>query len=159
MIGTAIFSTPSAIAASVGSAGAALALWVVGLALSYCGLSIWIELGSLMPRSGGEKVYLEAAYPHPQMLITTIFAAHVIFLGFTGKYLNRQSHSLLTCAGIGSVVVAENILLALHGSASDWVKRIVAIAVLAVVATIHISTPTLGVRVMVSEASRNMWHH
>ncbi|KAL2788495.1 amino acid/polyamine transporter I [Aspergillus keveii] len=133
MIGTAIFSTPSAIAASVGSAGAALALWVVGLALSYCGLSIWVELGSLMPRSGGEKVYLEAAYPHPQMLITTIFAVHVIFLGFTG---------------IGSVVVAENILLALHGSASDWVKRIVAIAVLAVVATIHISTPTLGVRVM-----------
>jgi hypothetical protein len=47
----------------------------------------------------------------------------------------------------------------LHGSASDWVKRIVAIAVLAVVATIHISTPTLGVRVMVSDASRTTWHH
>ncbi|KAL2843406.1 amino acid/polyamine transporter I [Aspergillus pseudodeflectus] len=133
MIGTAIFSTPSAIAGSVGSAGAALALWIVGLALSYCGLSIWIELGSLMPRSGGEKVYLEAAYPHPQMLITTIFAVHVIFLGFTG---------------IGSVVVAENILLALHGSASDWVKRVIAIAVLAVIATIHIRSRTMGVRIM-----------
>ncbi|KAL2814135.1 amino acid/polyamine transporter I [Aspergillus granulosus] len=133
MIGTAIFSTPSAIVASVGSAGASLALWVCGLALSYCGLSIWIELGSLMPRSGGEKVYLEAAYPRPAMLVTTIFAVHVIFLGFTG---------------IGSVVVAENILLALHGSASDWVKRALAIAVLAVIATIHIRSQMLGVRIM-----------
>ncbi|KAL3455533.1 amino acid/polyamine transporter I [Aspergillus heterothallicus] len=138
MIGTAIFSTPSAIAASVGSAGAALALWVIGLGLSYCGLLIWIELGSLMPRSGGEKVYLEAAYPKPPMFVTTIFAVHVIFLGFTG---------------IGSVVVAENILLAVHGSASDWVKRLLAIAVLAIIATIHIRSRTLGVRIMNALAS------
>ncbi|KAL2825071.1 amino acid/polyamine transporter I [Aspergillus cavernicola] len=133
MIGTAIFSTPSAIAGSVGSAGAALALWVVGLILAYCGLFIWIELGSLMPRSGGEKVYLEAAYPKPRMLVTTIFAVHVIFLGFTG---------------IGSVVVAENILLAVHGSASDWIKRGLAIAVLASIATIHIKSCALGVKIM-----------
>ncbi|KAL4912339.1 amino acid/polyamine transporter I [Aspergillus aurantiobrunneus] len=133
MIGTAIFSTPSAIAASVGSAGAALALWVVGLILAYCGLFIWIELGSLMPRSGGEKVYLEAAYPKPRMLVTTVFAVHVIFLGFTG---------------IGSVVVAQNILLALHGSASDWVKRALAITVLAFIAMIHIKSCALGVRIM-----------
>ncbi|KAL4990001.1 amino acid/polyamine transporter I [Aspergillus falconensis] len=134
MIGTAIFSTPSAIAASVGSAGAALALWVVGLILAYCGLFIWIELGSLMPRSGGEKVYLEAAYPKPAMLVTTVFAVHVILLGFTG---------------IGSVVVAENILLALNGAASDWVKRGLAIAVLATIATIHIRFSTLGVKIMI----------
>ncbi|KAL6233528.1 hypothetical protein BDW75DRAFT_231894 [Aspergillus navahoensis] len=134
MIGTAIFSTPSAIAASVGSAGAALALWVVGLILTYCGLFIWIELGTLMPRSGGEKVYLEAAYPKPPMLVTTVFAVHVIFLGFTG---------------IGSVVVAENILLALNGAASDWVKRGLAIAVLMTIATVHIRFSALGVKIMI----------
>ncbi|KAL4782883.1 amino acid/polyamine transporter I [Aspergillus varians] len=133
MIGTAIFSTPSAIAGSVGSAGAALALWVVGLILAYCGLFIWIELGSLMPRSGGEKVYLEAAYPKPRMLITTVYAVQVIFLGFTG---------------IGSVVVAQNILLAVQGSASEWIKRAVAIAVLASIATIHIKSCALGVKIM-----------
>ncbi|KAL4869870.1 hypothetical protein BDV12DRAFT_70316 [Aspergillus spectabilis] len=133
MIGTAIFSTPSAIAASVGSAGAALTLWVAGLILAYCGLFIWIELGSLMPRSGGEKVYLDAAYPKPPMLVTTVFAVHVIFLGFTG---------------IGSVVVAENILLALNQSASDWVKRALAIGVLASIATIHIKSCALGVKIM-----------
>ncbi|KAL4879249.1 amino acid/polyamine transporter I [Aspergillus karnatakaensis] len=133
MIGTAIFSTPSAIAASVGSAGAALSLWVAGLVLAYCGLFIWIELGSLMPRSGGEKVYLDAAYPKPPMLVTTVFAVHVIFLGFTG---------------IGSVVVAENILLALNQTVNDWVKRVLAIGVLGAIAAIHIKSSALGVKIM-----------
>lgn len=91
MIGTAIFSTPSSIAASVGSAGASLALWLVGLVLSYCGMLIWIELGWLMPRSGGEKIYLEAAYPRPPMLITTMFAVHVVCLGFTGAFSSVDS--------------------------------------------------------------------
>ncbi|KAL4939602.1 hypothetical protein BDV06DRAFT_34001 [Aspergillus oleicola] len=133
MIGTAIFSVPSAISGSVGSPGAALALWLVGLFLAYCGMFIWIELGSLMPRSGGEKVYLEAAFPRPAMLVTTVFAVFVVGLGFTG---------------IGSVVVAENILLAVRGKASDWVKRALAIGVLAIIATIHIKSCTLGVKIM-----------
>ncbi|KAF9884251.1 hypothetical protein FE257_001983 [Aspergillus nanangensis] len=138
MIGTAIFSTPSSITASVGSAGAVLALWVLGLILSYCGLLIWIELGSLMPRSGGEKVYLEAAYPRPPMLVTIIFAVHVIFLGFTG---------------IGSVVVAENLLLAVNVSTNDMVKRGLALAVLASIAVIHINSRTWSVRIMNALAS------
>ncbi|KAL5360614.1 amino acid/polyamine transporter I [Aspergillus floccosus] len=133
MIGTAIFATPSSIAASMGSPGAVLALWLVGLLLSYCGMLIWIELGWMMPRSGGEKVYLEAAYPRPPMLVTTVFAVHVIVLGFTG---------------IGSVVVAENLLLAVQGSATDGVKRGLAMAVLGGIAAIHICSRSWGVRIM-----------
>ncbi|KAL4962936.1 APC family permease [Aspergillus stella-maris] len=133
MIGTAIFSVPSSISSSVGSAGATLLLWLAGLFLAYCGMFIWIELGSLMPRSGGEKVYLERAFPRPAMLVTTVFMVFVVGLGFTG---------------IGSVVVAENILLAINGTASDWVKRALAIGVLALIATIHIKSCTLGVKIM-----------
>ena len=39
----------------------------------------------MMPRSGGEKVYLEAVYRRPKLLITVIFAVQAIALGFTGK--------------------------------------------------------------------------
>ncbi|KAL4888880.1 amino acid/polyamine transporter I [Aspergillus ambiguus] len=138
MIGTAIFATPSSIAASVGSPGAVLALWLVGLILSYCGMFIWIELACLMPRSGGEKVYLAAAYPRPRKLITVVFAVHVILLGFTG---------------IGSVVIAENLLLLVQNSVNDGVKRCLAMAVLAGIATIHIYSRSWGVRVMNSLAS------
>lgn len=55
--------------------------------------------------------------------------------------------------GIGSVVVAENILLAVNGSASDWVKRGLAVAVLAIIATIHIKSCALGVKIMVRTAT------
>lgn len=58
-------------------------LWVLGLALSLCGLFIWLEFGTMYPRSGGEKVYLEAVYRRPKHLATLIFAAYAIFLNFS----------------------------------------------------------------------------
>lgn len=39
----------------------------------------------MYPRSGGEKVYLEAAYPRPKYLATVVFAANAILLGFTAS--------------------------------------------------------------------------
>lgn len=33
-------------------------LWVLGLALSFAGLLVWLEFGCMFPRSGGEKVCL-----------------------------------------------------------------------------------------------------
>jgi amino acid transporter len=83
IIGTGIFATPSSILQSVGSVGASLMLWVLGLAFSLCGLFIWLEFGTMYPRSGGEKVYLEAVYRRPKHLSTLIFAAYAIFLNFS----------------------------------------------------------------------------
>lgn len=83
IIGTGIFSTPSSILNGVGSIGASLMLWVLGFLLSFCGLFIWLEFGSMFPRSGGEKVYLEAVYTRPRYLATVVFAANAILLGFT----------------------------------------------------------------------------
>lgn len=72
----------------VGSVGAALMLWVLGLLLAMAGLCVWLEFACMIPRSGGEKVYLEAAYKKPHMLITTVFAVQAIALGFTGKHID-----------------------------------------------------------------------
>lgn len=83
IIGTGIFSTPSSILGSVGSVGASLMLWVLGFLLSFCGLFVWLEFGLMWPRSGGEKVYLEGIYRKPRYLVTVIFAANAILLGFT----------------------------------------------------------------------------
>jgi L-type amino acid transporter 9 len=83
IIGTGIFSTPSSILGSVGSVGASVLLWVAGFLLSFCGLFVWLEFGTMFPRSGGEKVYLEAVYQRPRYLATAIFAANAIILGFS----------------------------------------------------------------------------
>jgi hypothetical protein len=58
-------------------------LWVLGFVLSFCGLFVWLEFGTMFPRSGGEKVYLEAVYKKPKFLATVIFAMNAILLGFT----------------------------------------------------------------------------
>ena len=55
VIGSGIFATPGAIASSVGSIGLSLTLWVVGAAISWCGLAVGLEYGCMLPRSGGES--------------------------------------------------------------------------------------------------------
>ena len=58
-------------------------LWALGFALSLCGLFVWLEFGTMFPRSGGEKVYLEAVYRRPKQLATVIFAVNAVMLNFS----------------------------------------------------------------------------
>jgi len=133
IIGTGIFSTPSSILGSVGSVGASLMLWVLGFVLSFCGLFIWLEYGTMFPRSGGEKVYLEAVYKKPKYLATVIFAINAIILGFTAS---------------GCIVFASNILVAAGRTADQWVVRGIALGVIFFVTLLHGLTPRFGVLVM-----------
>ncbi|EIW78152.1 high affinity methionine permease [Coniophora puteana RWD-64-598 SS2] len=133
IIGTGIFSTPSSILTSVGSVGASLSLWVLGFSLSFCGLFIWLEFGTMFPRSGGEKVYLEAVYQRPKYLATMIFAMHAIFLGFTAS---------------GCIIFASNILVSIGYEASRWTERGIALAVMISVTLLHGFTPRLGIALM-----------
>ncbi|KAM0747479.1 amino acid transporter [Meredithblackwellia eburnea MCA 4105] len=133
IIGTGIFSTPSSILSSVGSLGASLMLWTFGTVLSFCGLAVWLELGTIFPRSGGEKVYLEAIYKKPKLLATVLFATNAILLGFTAQ---------------GCLVFASNILTAAHVTVTTWNQRGIGIAVITFVTLVHGFTPHWGVRLM-----------
>ncbi|KAG2034092.1 amino acid transporter [Suillus americanus] len=133
IIGTGIFSTPSSILSGVGSVGASLMLWVLGFLLSFCGLFIWLEFGTMFPRSGGEKVYLEAVYKKPKYLATVVFAANAILLGFTAS---------------GCIVFASNILVAAEQTAGRWNERGIALGVIFFVTLLHGLTPKTGVLIM-----------
>ncbi|KAI6039605.1 amino acid permease-domain-containing protein [Pisolithus marmoratus] len=133
IIGTGIFSTPSSILSSTGSVGASLLLWVLGFILSFCGLFIWPEFGTMFPKSGGEKVYLEAVYTRPRYLVTIIFAANAILLGFTAS---------------GCIVFASNILVAAGKTATTWSERGIALGVIFFATVLHGFTPQTGVRIM-----------
>ena len=147
IIGTGIFSTPSSILGSVGSVGASLLLWVAGFLLSFCGLFIWLEFGTMFPRSGGEKVYLEAVYRRPKYLSTAIFAANAIILGFTSaNCIVSSRYPIITCRlsrdyhrslrrsryklspqTITSDVYPKSILVSAGRSAHTWVVRGIAL--------------------------------
>ncbi|KAG2743385.1 amino acid transporter [Suillus brevipes Sb2] len=133
IIGTGIFSTPSSILSGVGSVGASLMLWVLGFLLSFCGLFIWLEFGTMFPRSGGEKVYLEAVYRKPKYLATVVFAANAILLGFTAS---------------GCIVFASNILVAAGQPVGRWTERGIALGVIFFVTLLHGLTPKTGVLIM-----------
>ncbi|RMZ90519.1 hypothetical protein DV736_g2243, partial [Chaetothyriales sp. CBS 134916] len=99
----------------------------------HLGLCIWLEFGCMIPRSGGEKVYLEASYKHPRLLATVIFAFQVILLGFTAS---------------GCIVFASNIVVAAGHSATEWEERGIAIAVIVSVTVLHTFFPKVGVQGM-----------
>ena len=64
MIGTGVFTSTGFQAAALHDPGTMLVCWVVGGLLALCGAAAYAELGALMPRAGGEYVYLSEAY-HP----------------------------------------------------------------------------------------------
>ncbi|KAL2193928.1 amino acid/polyamine transporter I [Corynascus similis CBS 632.67] len=133
MIGTGIFSTPSSIFAATGSVGISLMLWVIGGFLTFCGLSVWLEFGLAIPRSGGEKNYLERIYRHPRYLATCVLASQMILLGFSsgnslafGRYVLYAARGQLQdgyeARGIG--VACATFAVVLHTLAPKWGIRL-----------------------------------
>src|SRR5512139_781493 len=62
MIGSGVFIVSADIARQVGSAGWLLLAWVVTGALTICAALSYGELAAMMPRAGGQYVYLRQAY-------------------------------------------------------------------------------------------------
>jgi APA family basic amino acid/polyamine antiporter len=64
MIGTGVFTTTGMLLASLRSPALVLVIWIVAGVLALCGAAVYAELGAMMPRAGGEYVYLSRAF-HP----------------------------------------------------------------------------------------------
>ncbi|KAI9303096.1 amino acid/polyamine transporter I [Cunninghamella echinulata] len=102
IIGTGIFSNSSYILQSTGSGGMMLLMWAIGALFACCGLATYLELGTMLPRSGAEKEYLSYIYPHPRQLVPFIY---MIICGV-----------LVRCGELAqaSIVFGENIIYSMH---------------------------------------------
>lgn len=120
--GSGIFATPGVIFKSVGSVGLSLLLWVIGSGIAACGMAMSMELGCMLPRSGGEKVYLEFMYRWPRFLASTIVAVQAVLLGFTAS---------------NAIVFGQYTLFALHLEPTAFSQRLLAVGMLTVVTVIH----------------------
>src|SRR5215207_6213531 len=62
IIGTGIFLKTAIVSQNVGTPGLVLTAWVAAGVLSLAGALTYAELGVLLPKAGGEYVYLRKAY-------------------------------------------------------------------------------------------------
>ncbi|WDK18603.1 amino acid permease [Colletotrichum graminicola] len=107
-------------------------LWVIGGILTFCGMSVFLEFGLAIPRSGGEKNYLERAYRHPKYLASCVLASQMVLLGFSSG---------------NSLAFGRYVLFASGSSSPDgWVARGIGIAGATFAVGIHAITPKWGIR-------------
>lgn len=80
MIGTGVFTAAGFQAKDLHDPVTMLLTWVVGGIIALCGAAAYAELGAMMPRVGGEYVYLRRAY-HPIVGVMSGWAS--LFAGFS----------------------------------------------------------------------------
>ncbi|OQE47083.1 hypothetical protein PENCOP_c001G07250 [Penicillium coprophilum] len=122
VIGSGIFATPGSIVKSAGSIGLTLLVWLVGTILSACGLAVSMEFGCMLPRSGGEKVYLEYAYPRPRFLASSLITAQVVLLGFTAS---------------NCIIFSKYTFFALSVEPTEFQHKMLAVGLLTAITMIH----------------------
>ncbi|CAJ2504307.1 Uu.00g117010.m01.CDS01 [Anthostomella pinea] len=132
-LGVGAYTIPSAIFAGVGSVGMTLALWIIGAIISFCGLAVYLELGTALPKSGGERVYLERIFRHPYMLATCMFMTYVVLLGFSAP---------------NAIVLGEYALYAFNITGNKWNVRVVAVLAVSVLCYTHARHPRTGLKLI-----------
>lgn len=132
VIGSGIFATPGPILKTTGSVGLALLLWVFGAVLAYLGMSISLEYGCMLPRSGGEKVYLEFTYRHPRFLASTMVAVQAVLLGFTAS---------------NCIVFGEYVLFAFGLEPTEYTQKGLALGLLTAITIVHGCFLKTGIRI------------
>ncbi|KAK3671635.1 low-affinity methionine permease [Recurvomyces mirabilis] len=122
VIRSGIFATPGSIVRSVGSIGLSLVLWIAGAIIAWFGLMVTLEYGCMLPRSGGDKVYLEFTYRRPRFLATVLITISSVMLGFTAS---------------NCIVFAEYVLFATGRSGITAEIKVIAAALLAGIVIMH----------------------
>ena len=128
-IGSGIFVAPRAVLLATGSPGASLILWAAGAVVSTCGLLVWNEFGltvpvrtvpggmqRTVPRSGGEKNYLEYLLQKPKFLATCLYSMAFIVLGNLAGNAVAFGTYVLQAAGYPSPPRSWDIAVAVAGS-------------------------------------------
>ena len=114
MIGVGVFTTLGFQVASLPSSFAVLMLWVLGGLGAFCGALCYGELGSMMPRSGGEYTYLSNIY-HPAIGFlsgwVSMVAGFAAPIALAAIALGEYAGAILP--GIDKTVIAVSIIVLL----------------------------------------------
>ncbi|RKP09494.1 amino acid/polyamine transporter I [Thamnocephalis sphaerospora] len=128
------FLIPGSVWQLTGSVGMSFIMWAVGAIMHMFGGLCYVELGLMLPQSGGEKVYLSYCYRYPRELLGYAFS-WIMILVMTPANLAAQM-----------VIFGQYILYAATGDAvideaervrKDWMARGIGIAGLAIIVALN----------------------
>ena len=132
MIGTGVFTSTGFQAAGLPDASTILILWVVGGVLALCGALCYAELGAMLPRVGGEYVYLREGL-HPMVGVMSGWAS--VLAGFSAP---------IAAAAMAFAAYSAKIWPSVGGDAA---KQAMAIALIVGMTILHSFSTALGGRV------------
>ena len=93
---------------------------------------MYLEFGLAIPRSGGEKNYLERVYRHPRLLATCVLLSQMVLLGFSSG---------------NALAFGRYVLLAAGNTLGDgWAARGIGIACITFAVVLHATLPVWGIR-------------
>lgn len=128
MVGAGIFTTSGLLAETLASPAWILGVWLAGGVLALAGADVYAELGAMMPRAGGEYVYLRRAF-HP--LVGFLSGWTSLFVGFSapiaasaiafGEYLAAVAPAV---PPDGAAVALVLITTGLHMASVTWGSRV-----------------------------------
>src|SRR3954468_7590303 len=127
MVGTGIFTTTGVLLTSLSSAAVVLAAWAISGVLALCGAAVYAELGTMMPRVGGEYVYLSRAFGEATGFMSGWVA---LIVGFAAP------------TGVGALGFASYV----HAVAPALPQTAVAAALIVVVTAVHMIDVRFGAR-------------
>jgi len=133
VIGSGIYATPSLILHNSGSVGVALLMWLAGASIAALGTTVYIELGTGLPRSGGEKNYLEYIYRRPKFLVSCVYISYALLTG---------------AAASNSMVFGEYVIHSLGLTSTSFNTRFVAFLCLTFTLITHGVFLKFGVRLI-----------
>jgi APA family basic amino acid/polyamine antiporter len=132
MIGTGVFTGTGYNANALHDPKTILIAWLIGGVVALCGAACYAELGTLMPKAGGEYVYLREAY-HP-------------VLGYMSGWVSLTwgfSAAIATAA----VTFAAYLSTLVGGLSDPWAQKAVAVALIVTITGMHSFDAKVGGRV------------
>jgi APA family basic amino acid/polyamine antiporter len=132
MIGTGVFTGTGFNANALHDPKTILLAWFIGGVVALCGAACYAELGTLMPKAGGEYVYLREAY-HPALGFMSGWVS--LTAGFSGAI---ATSALLFSKYLGTMI---------GGIGTPGAQKIIAIALIAGITAMHSFDTKVGGRV------------
>ncbi len=132
MIGTGVFTSTGFSAASLHDPKTILFAWILGGVVALCGAACYAELGTLMPKAGGEYVYLREAY-HPA-------------LGFMSGWVSL-TWGFSAAIATSSILFASYLGTLIPGISDPTTVKLIAIALIVAMTAMHSFDAKVGGRV------------